>query len=113
LFILEIAKEVRMSFRDIGKILRKADRETEQQQRSQQEKVDEYKPINTSNQELSVYAKAYKLFSENKSPIEVAISLNLRESEVTVLYDEYLKLNRLNKFKILYKTSVMIISNNL
>jgi hypothetical protein len=59
--------------------------------------------MNTSNQELSVSTKAYKLFSENKSPIEVAISLNLRESEVTVLYHEFLKLNRLNKFKILYE----------
>ncbi|HEY9386124.1 MAG TPA: hypothetical protein VIP70_03725, partial [Nitrososphaeraceae archaeon] len=85
--------------RDIGKILRKADKDSE----TEQQKIDEYKLINTSNQELSVYTKAYKLFSENRSPIEVAIGLNLRESEVTVLCHEFLKLNRLNKFKILYE----------
>jgi hypothetical protein len=89
---------------DIGNILRKADKENErEQQLSQQEKADEYKPMNTSNQELSVSTKDYKLFSENKSPIEVAISLNLRESDVTVLYHEFLKLNRLNKLKIVYE----------
>jgi DNA-binding CsgD family transcriptional regulator len=38
-------------------------------------------------QELS--SKAYKLFSEGKTPVEVAITLNLREPEVTKLYREY------------------------
>jgi hypothetical protein len=35
-------------------------------------------------------SKAYKLFSENKSTVEVAIALNLRASEVTKLYREIL-----------------------
>ncbi|MDQ3983959.1 MAG: hypothetical protein M3222_02255 [Thermoproteota archaeon] len=38
-------------------------------------------------QELS--AEAYKLFSEGKTPIEVAIILNLPASKVIKLYREY------------------------
>jgi DNA-binding CsgD family transcriptional regulator len=52
-------------------------------------------------QELS--SKAYKLFSEGKTPVEVAITLNLREPEVTKLYREYLKLQGLPKFNLIYE----------
>jgi hypothetical protein len=34
-------------------------------------------------QSLSLSAQAYKLFSEAKTPLEVAIALNIRESEAT------------------------------
>jgi hypothetical protein len=38
---------------------------------------------NQEQQLLSLYTQAYKLFSESKTPFEVAITLNLRESEAT------------------------------
>jgi chromosome segregation ATPase len=49
---------------------------------------------------LSVSAQSYKLFSEGKTPIEVAVSLNLTQPEVTQFYREYwdlMKLQCLNK----------------
>jgi hypothetical protein len=52
-------------------------------------------------EELS--AKAYELFSEAKTPVQVAITLNLREPEETKYYREYWKLNRLHTLNSLYK----------
>ena len=64
----EIAEEARMSFRDIGAILDKAEEE-KKTSKEQAEKV-------------SQSTQAYKLFSEGKSPVQVAIALNIREPEV-------------------------------
>ena len=41
---------------------------------------------------LSQSAQAYKLFSDRKTLLEVAIVSNLRESEATKFYKEYWKL---------------------
>ena len=56
--IRDIAKELRMSFRDIGTILKK------------EEKQDVKESLFPSTQ-------AYRLFSKGKSTIEIAITLNL------------------------------------
>jgi DNA-binding CsgD family transcriptional regulator len=61
----EIAKIERMSIRDISAILK------EEEARRQKHK----------QQELS--SKAYKLFSEGKTPVQIATILNLGEPEVT------------------------------
>jgi hypothetical protein len=79
----EIAKIERMSIRDISAIIK------EEEARRQKYK----------DQELS--SKAYKLFSEGKTPVQVAIILNLREPEVTKLYSEYLKLQGLDKLNLI------------
>jgi hypothetical protein len=41
-------------------------------------------------------------FSKDKRPVEVAITLNLKEPEVTRMFIEYCKLNRLLKFYLAY-----------
>jgi hypothetical protein len=41
---------------------------------------------------LSLPTQAYKLFSDRKTPLEVATELNLRESEAIKFYKEYWKL---------------------
>jgi hypothetical protein len=41
-------------------------------------------------------------FSKDKRPVEVAITLNLGEPEVTRMFIEYCKLNRLLKFYLAY-----------
>jgi transposase len=82
--IREIAKEVRMSFRDIGAILNKAVEEKAEGSKEQEQ------------QQLSLSAQAYKLFSDRKTPLEVAIALNLRESGATKFYKEYWKLKQLH-----------------
>ena len=81
----EIAEIERMSIRDISAILK--DEESRRQKYKDQE----------------VSAKAYNLFSEKKSPVEVAIALNLREPEVTKLNREYRKLQGSHKFNLIYE----------
>ena len=55
------------------------------------------------HKDQEVYSKAYKLFWEKKSPVEVAVELNLREPEVTKLYREYRKLQGSHKFNLIYE----------
>jgi hypothetical protein len=57
----------------------------------------------TQAQQPSVSAQAYKLFSDRKTPLEVAIELNLNESEVTEFYKEYWKLKQLHNLKMVYE----------
>jgi hypothetical protein len=52
---------------------------------------------------LSLSAQAYKLFSEGKTPLQVAITLNLRESEATKFYKEYWKLKQLHNLNMVYE----------
>jgi hypothetical protein len=41
---------------------------------------------------VTLASQAYKLFSKGKTPIQVAIALNLRQTEVTEFYKEYWRL---------------------
>jgi predicted DNA-binding protein YlxM (UPF0122 family) len=70
----EIAQIERISPRDIHAIIK------EEKARRQKHK----------QQEMSV--KAYKLFSEGKTPVQVAITLNLGQPEVSKLYLDQLAL---------------------
>ena len=54
-------------------------------------------------QRLSLAARAYKLFSDGKTPLYVAIALNLRESEATKFYKEYWKLKQLHNLTLIYE----------
>src|SRR5829696_8777426 len=82
--IRDIAKEVRISFRDIGSILKKVEKEVKQ----------DIKEL------LSPSTHAYRLFSKGKTPIEVAISLNLSEAETTKHYEEYWDLNQMHDLRM-------------
>jgi DNA-binding CsgD family transcriptional regulator len=81
----EIAEIEKMSPRDIHAIIK------EEEARRQKDK----------QQEIST--QAYELFSEGKTPIEVAIILNLPASKVSKLYIEYWKLGGLDKLYTIYK----------
>jgi archaellum component FlaC len=81
-----------MSFRDIGSILNNADEAQRKEQDQQQEQ-----------QQLSLATRAYKLFSEGKTPIEVAVALNAKESEITRFYKEYCKLNQMHNLNTVYE----------
>ena len=48
------------------------------------DKVEQYQE--QEQRQLSLSTQAYKLFSDRKTPLEVAIELNLRESEATKFY---------------------------
>ena len=84
--IREISKEVRISFRDIGAIMRKESGKEQNEKKSL----------------LSSSTQAYRLFSEGKAPIEVAIALDLSESETTKYYEEFLDLKGMNELNLVY-----------
>ena len=86
--IREIAKVAKMSFRDIGFILKKeglCHGITTIEDNNDNKK--------TSNEKAT---QAYKLFSEGKKPVQVAIELNLREGQVNKFFREFWKLKNLN-----------------
>jgi len=76
----QIAKEARVSLRDIKGILDKAN----------------------GVQSLSKSSQAYQMFSEGKSPTDVAIALDMRESEVTQLYKESSTLKQIYDLNSIY-----------
>ena len=71
----EIAKEARISVRDIKPVLVKAE----------------------SEQSLSVSSQAYKLFSEGQTATQVAIALDIRQPQATEFFTEYWKLQQLDQ----------------
>jgi hypothetical protein len=85
----EISEEARMSFRDIGAILNKA--------------IEEKETSKEQAEKMSQSTQAYKLFSEGKSPVQVAIALNIREPEVAKFYVEYWKLVQLHSLNWVYE----------
>ena len=101
----EISKEARISPRDIGLILNKViEEKTEglkEERQLQDNNIDAEN--NQEEQHSTLSTKAYKLFSDRKTPLEVAIELNLRESEATKLYKEYWNLKQLNDLNMVYE----------
>ena len=77
----EIAQIERISLRDIHAIIKEEKAKRQKYKGQQQQK------------ELS--SKVYELFSEKKTTVEVAITLNLREPEVSKIHRGYWKLKRL------------------
>jgi uncharacterized protein YerC len=76
----EISKEARISPRDIGVILNKVveEKKTEGLREQGQDNIDLENQNQEQKQHLSLSTQAYKLFSDRKTPLEVAIALNLR-----------------------------------
>ena len=60
---------------------------------------------NGSSQSNQKSTQAYKLFSEGKKPVEVAIQLSLSEKEATRYYTEYWRLKRLYSLYHIYQES--------
>ena len=85
----DIAHELRMSPREISKILKKANGEMDEKERK--------KIV------LSQTAKALQLFKKGKSPTEVAINMDLSPQEANSLYANYLSLNNLHHFVETFK----------
>jgi predicted nucleic acid-binding Zn-ribbon protein len=94
--IREIAQYVHMSFGDIGAIIKKV---TGSQDDDGKSKEQDKAPITT----LSKDSQAFKLFSEDKKPIEVAIKLDLGANEVDKLYQQFWRLQGLHQLNLVYK----------
>src|SRR5919204_3209219 len=81
--IRDIAKEVHMSFGDIGSIIKKVNGE-------------ENKKI------LSIEAQAFQLFLQDKQLIDVAITLDIRADKVEALYREFCRLKGFDDLILAY-----------
>ena len=92
--VRQIAQEARISFRDIAAILKK--KETSVNDGSS----DGGDGLVKSNQKST---QAYKLFSEGKKPVEVAIQLGLSERQATKYCREYWELKGLHELTFLYE----------
>jgi hypothetical protein len=100
--IRAIAIEARISFRDIGTILKKASKKKEERERQAKAQYNNTDDGNGKT-DKSLSAQAYELFSQGKTPVQAAIELNLRESKATRYYREYWKLKGLNKLNFVYE----------
>jgi hypothetical protein len=56
-----------------------------------------------NKESLSLSNKSYRLFSKGKTPIQVAITLNLSETETTKFYQEYWNLEQMHELRIVYE----------
>jgi hypothetical protein len=101
----QISKEARISPRDIGVILNKEveKKKTEGLKEDNNGADKNQGQEEEQQQHLSLSTQAYKLFSEGKTPLEVAIALNLRESEATKFCREYWKLKQLYHLNMIYE----------
>ena len=107
--VRQIAQEARMSFRDIGAILKK--KETSVNDNGNGNGIGVVVVDNQQQQQLGngsshsnqKSTQAYKLFTEGKKPVNVAILLNLSEKEATRYFTEYWKLKRLYNLYQIYQ----------
>jgi len=77
--IVDLYYNQKKTFREIQKIVRKSPRDISAV-------LNKVEPERSS---LSISSQAYRLFSEGKSPNQVAITLNIREPEATQFHREY------------------------
>ena len=97
--IREIAQELRMSSRDVVKILKENEREEiEAREREAKEKAKKEKErLFTSNR-----SEALKLYKKGTTPVDVAIRLGISAEEAKTIYHEYCSLKYHFKFLQLY-----------
>jgi hypothetical protein len=84
--IRQIAAEAHISFKGIGVIARKLKGETETE----------------SSSPKSLETHALILFAEGKDQVEVAIALDIPTTKVSDIYEEYLRLNRIEELVQVY-----------
>ena len=87
----------------MNKVIKEKKTEGSKEERQQENNYAEENKEQEQQKHLSLSAKAYKLFSDRKTPLEVAIALNLKESEATKFYKEYWKLKQLRDLNMVYE----------
>src|SRR5918996_1247375 len=94
----QIAREARLSVRDIKPALEKAEKEKEKKLGIANQEGEE-----RSHKQQKPSSQAYRLFAQGKTPLDVASELNNREVEATKYYREYWKLKRLYRLDQIYE----------
>ena len=85
----EIAKSAHVSFSYVGKIRKRISGELADEKENA-------KP-------LSIHSQAFELFLDGKSPVEVAIALDLKTEEVIKLFNDFLALQNMHKVAVILK----------
>jgi tetratricopeptide (TPR) repeat protein len=98
----DIAKELRMSLRDISIILRKCQVNHGIVITKDNGNGNNTNETNNNKSPHENATQAYKLFSEAKKPFEVAIELGIREAQVNKFFREFWKLKNLNQLYEVY-----------
>jgi hypothetical protein len=99
----EISKVARISPRDIGIILNEVIEEKTEREEGIKRDDAEKNQQQEQQQHPSLSTQAYNLLSERKTPLEVAITLNIGESGATKFYREYRKLKQLHNLNMVYE----------
>src|SRR5215203_4804121 len=101
----QIAQIARVSPRDIKPVLEKAEKEREKELgiNTQEGTNASTGNQNQTQKKTSISSQAYRLFSEGKTLLDVAIELNLMEPKATKYYREYWKLKLLHTLNIIYE----------
>lgn len=87
-----ISQIVRMSLRDISSIIKK-----EEQKRAGGSPSLTNTEANDKQQPFITEVSAYKLFSEGKDPVQVAIELNITQQDVTLFQRGFWKMKQLDQ----------------
>lgn len=99
--IRQIAPEVHMSFRDISKLIKEYERKIKLEERkkdSGKNNNDDKKPI----KRILKSSKAYELFLKGKTPVQVAIELDICYEETRKYWTEFLRLQKMDELYHLY-----------
>ncbi len=83
----DIAKEVHISLKDIGKIIRKASGDFQGEEDEKKEK---------RTKTLSPYAQPFQMFKDKLSLADVAIELDIKTDVVLNFHSDYLRLMRMD-----------------
>jgi DNA-binding CsgD family transcriptional regulator len=98
--VRQIAEVAHMSFLDIGSIINKAKLQSERE-----------RGYTTYEEPKSPESQAFKLFSEGKSPVEVAILLDLAADRVQAIHRDYWDLIGRHKLTQIYDEARYNLSN--
>lgn len=96
---MEIAKQVHISLKDIGKIINKVTGDYLDGPTKEEEEKEKQKRIKS----LSVYAKAFQMFKDRTSLADVTIELDIETGVVLYFHSDYLRLERMNGLVDLYQ----------
>ena len=93
----QIAETARVSLRDMNPVIKKAEKEREKELGiNTQEENNSGNENRQTQKKTSTSTQAYRLFSEGKTPLEVAIELNIKQPEATRYCREYWKLSQMH-----------------
>ena len=92
-YVIDLYHNQKKTFREIQKIVRKSPRDI-------RAILDKVEPERTSPTESS---RAYKMCMDGYNPAQIAITLGLREKEVSDYYGEYWNLNGMYQLNQIYE----------